>query len=503
MAFRQLTKSYRAIVVSAVMLFSSSHVAYGATGKEDWRAKTIDDINAAHDLIGKHSPAAVDQANAPMREWYTTGRAQALERAQAVDSEAGWRWVVSAYVNGFQDPHLAFRPSNPTPLANYPHFIVEEKGTKAVVAWVSGAAVDGPEIGAVLTSCDGLQLDELRARQVFSYALNPKIAADQRLATRNIFLDRSVPFAPRVKACSFDGDVEKAVVWRTAPPDGDAFWAAWTLAGLGPPAVAGVSEPMAGVTWIGLPSFAPIGPSSRAIDAAVSALNQRGSAIRQGRAIVVDVRGNNGGTSLQGEKLANAIWGADYVKANRLVESSEAVDWRVSASNADYLRTGSLMLRLRFPGQSYGKHLANKVVPGIQASLPNGGDLFRDGTATPQIGGGAANTRRRGEKPFPARVIILTNGSCASACLDFADIALNMPGTVLLGRATGADGLLMEVRSMDLPSARGSLSIPIKVARGRWRGNLEAYPADIEYEGKWNDLDVRNWIKELLAEGKI
>jgi hypothetical protein len=109
----------------------------------------------------------------------------------------------------------------------------------------------------------------------------------------------------------------------------------------------------------------------------------------------------------------------------------------------------------------------------------------------------AAGFGVRGTSPFPATVYVLTNGTCASACLDFADIALNMPGVVHIGAETGADGLLMEVRSMDLRSGRGSLSLPIKVVRGRARGNLESYTPDVSFDGPWTDEAVRAWVLSL------
>lgn len=92
---------------------------------------------------------------------------------------------------------------------------------------------------------------------------------------------------------------------------------------------------------------------------------------------------------------------------------------------------------------------------------------------------------------------MLSNGTCASACLDFADIVMHIPGTQLIGMDTAGDGLLMEIRDQTLPSGLARVNLPLKVYRGRARGALEAYHADIAYDGVWDDLAVRNWAIEV------
>jgi hypothetical protein len=84
--------------------------------------------------------------------------------------------------------------------------------------------------------------------------------------------------------------------------------------------------------------------------------------------------------------------------------------------------------------------------------------------------------------------------------LDFADIALHLPGTQLVGMDTSGDGLLMEVRDQDLPSGLSRVILPLKVYRGRARGALEAYRADVTYDGVWDDLPVRAWVIELVTQ---
>ena len=92
---------------------------------------------------------------------------------------------------------------------------------------------------------------------------------------------------------------------------------------------------------------------------------------------------------------------------------------------------------------------------------------------------------------------MLSNGSCGSSCLNFADTVLMVPGVKLVGTATSADGVYMDVRSVDLPSGVGAVTFAQKVERGGGRAALEYYPPDIAYDGPWSDEAVRQWVLEI------
>lgn len=473
---------------------------------QDWSIQAIADLEDIKAKIAAHTPAVADQANPAMQAWHEQGYQQAMDRARQVRTEADWRYLLGAFVNGYGDPHLRFQARNTSTTLRYPGFILRKAGEGAEVSWRAADLSAGPVIGSRLVSCDGKSLKDLLASQVFSHRLNPQILGDLRPATVNVLLDRGVFFAPPVSRCTFDDGREYTLAWREVTAGDADVREQISLAGFGPNAVAGFTQPAPEVVWIGLPSFAPSGDSSRAIDATREAFEERGEDLRQGRAIIVDLRGNTGGTSVQGDLLAEAIWGRPAIEAVKQQLATraapEAIDWRASDSNADYVRNGAFLLRLRYPERPIGRTWGDVIAPGLRSAVREGRPFFREGAANPgpvQEHSVPLSARRlRGASPFPATVYLLTNGTCASACLDFADIALNMPGVVHIGAETGADGLLMEVRSMELESDLGSLSLPIKVVRGRTRGNLEAYTPDIAYDGPWNDPDVRAWVLGLV-----
>jgi hypothetical protein len=108
-----------------------------------------------------------------------------------------------------------------------------------------------------------------------------------------------------------------------------------------------------------------------------------------------------------------------------------------------------------------------------------------------------------GKRPIAGRVFLLTDGACGSACLDFADMVLALPGSTHVGRTTFADSVYMESRYEDLPSGVAELGLAVKVYRNRPRGNNQPYVPRPEH--RFTD-DIRDtaalerWILAMPAQ---
>ena len=98
------------------------------------------------------------------------------------------------------------------------------------------------------------------------------------------------------------------------------------------------------------------------------------------------------------------------------------------------------------------------------------------------------------------RVYLLTDGGCASACLDFADIVRRMPGTRQIGQPTSGDALYIDIDYTPLPSGLAGLSYGMKVYRNRARGNNQWYEPDVRWPGgDMTDEALVRWIEALPA----
>jgi hypothetical protein len=221
--------------------------------------------------------------------------------------------------------------------------------------------------------------------------------------------------------------------------------------------------------------------------------------MRDGRAIVIDLRGNDGGNSMWADRLAKAIFGEGVIRGVHKGSQRSATDWRASPENIAYWRTWIEETAVRdFGRDSEAVRFGERAVKGMTRALGKTPPLWRDGPRRTSPSGGLTSRRPRGSGPFPAQVYVLSNGTCGSSCLNFADTVLFVPGVRLIGSATSGDGPYMEVRNETLPSGLASLTFPQKVWRGMGRGALEAYEPDVAYEGGWDEASVRAWVLGLL-----
>ena len=132
----------------------------------------------------------------------------------------------------------------------------------------------------------------------------------------------------------------------------------------------------------------------------------------------------------------------------------------------------------------------------MEAALIAGQSYVAETTPAPvRIAEGALS------KQFAGKVFFLTDDNCASACLDFADLVVRMPGVVHIGLPTSADAVYIDNVSAALPSGVGDLSYSIKVYRNRIRANNQWYtPRFLWSGGPMTDANVAAWVKSLPTD---
>src|SRR5690606_34266356 len=104
-----------------------------------------------------------------------------------------------------------------------------------------------------------------------------------------------------------------------------------------------------------------------------------------------------------------------------------------------------------------------------------------------------------GPSPMKARTWVLTDSGCASACLDAVDL-LKALGATQVGQETSGDTAYMEIREEPLPGGRVVARIPMKVYRGRPRGDNETHVPLHEWTGALADTaGIEAWLAGLDA----
>jgi hypothetical protein len=101
------------------------------------------------------------------------------------------------------------------------------------------------------------------------------------------------------------------------------------------------------------------------------------------------------------------------------------------------------------------------------------------------------------------RVVILTDYACASACLEFMDQAMAMPGVIQAGTTTSADTIFMELTEVrELPSGLSWFNFPHKAWVKRPRGsNIPYVPSErFTWTGDLNDeAGLRQWLAAAVS----
>jgi hypothetical protein len=307
-----------------------------------------------------------------------------------------------------------------------------------------------------------------------------------------LFLDAANPYVKLPARCVFtDGTTERTYDLSWTPLSKEAFQHESAKVSTAFRAPTGARSFGKTGLWISMGSFS--GDTStengKAISELLKSLEKDKAKVAAAEVIVLDVRGNGGGSSRWGDEIAALIWGKKVAEAAK--PQSAAVDWRPSEANIAAVREYASA-----PGTSFfARMFAGQIVSGLRKALQAGQPLWREKVPL-------RSTSRPGSQPGPGvaggpKVYILTDGGCASACLDAMDV-WTRAGAIPIGRETAADSLYMEIRKQTLPSGLAAVSVPMKVYRGRPRGSNVSYKPVHVFSGDIRDQQaVDAWVASL------
>lgn len=447
----------------------------GGASADSAAAIAYRDVEAVHRLLQDEHPGAFDEHNPQLRSDVEAGFREAQIQLPWVSSRGGHIAVLRRYLTRFRDGHVGLH-AEPLPGA-WPSFIVALRAGRYVVS-ESDATAGAPPVGAVVVACDGRSLADRMRNDVFAYAGDPALEAHWVRLAPNALVDLGNPFVARAERCELEVSGERRThVLRWQPIDGAALRTKLTAAAFGEAPSAGARTLADGTVWVSVPSFG--NPLS------VRPLIDQAASWRAAPRIVLDVRGNTGGSSSHGLALAKGLWGEPFVEdAYRRAMRDRppiVIDWRASQAVQTHVE-GLAALHPAFAAAARG------IAEARAAHRP----LFSQ--PEPPLEPPSATPI---EPATQARVFFLTDGRCASACLDFADLLLRvLPGVVHVGAPTSADTEYMEVRRVALPSGLGVI-LPTKIWRNRARGREPYVPAH-RFAGELGDTPaLERWIGGL------
>lgn len=502
---QRLIRAVLAGMITAVLagpaMAQTAPAAAPVAAPTDWGKALAEDAQAFHDLILDSHPGPVDAENPAFKPLLESGLRTALDRAKTADSYEDWYFALQEYSASFDDGHLALTghaPMGHVWRAQWPGFLTAWKDGADTVVFNRDPAA--PPLGATLVSCDGKAADALAADFIGKGAGRWMLPSRRAAFAGTLFVDQMNPYVSRPKRCTFKVEGARKsydLVWRDLP---DAVRDEGFAAGRGARFRAPIALGAYGAAgyWIGLGSFNSnaSSPDGKTLTALQTEVEAKAAAIRAAQVVVFDLRGNGGGSSAWIFAQAQSLWGEDWVTRHQ--PRAEGVDWRISQGNLAEI----VAFRAKVGDDPRMLAWVDAIAAGMRKAAERGDVLWaqRDEDDAP-----AASAASAAPPPQPAttamkaRVYVLTDNDCASACLDAVDL-LKALGAVQVGQETSADTLYMEVRRQPLPSGRVVAVVPMKVYRGRARGNNVTAVPTHEWTGPIGDTaGLQAWIAKLDA----
>ncbi len=473
-----LARSLLAAALGAAMLALPASAQAPPTAPPavtDWRAAARVDVLAAYDLYAANHPGMHDPANPGFTAQLARARDAALPLAERATDRRSYLAALGAFSAVLADGHalLFARPAGAPVPVYWTGFIAAWRDGRLLVNQAEPDALVA--VGETILSCDGLAPAALLRERPPSRNFRPEEAGQWWVYAPFAF-QTAAPPAERIRACrvrGMDGRARDVTLAWTAAPAG--LNGRMRIAAEGEQPEIALSEPRPGIFHIGLPDFQPDAAGIAAYARLYEAARARRGELLRARAVVLDLRHNNGGSSDWSRDLAAILWGrpqvdralADYFRGGEIW-------WRASPGNIAHM--DEMAQGVRTAGREAEAQAIVATGAAMAAAARRSDPYHRVPIETAPPAGPPPPP-----SDFTAPVYVITPGGCASACLDAIDIFTRFANVRLIGAPTSADSTYMEVRVQDLPSGIGRIVIPIKLYVGRPRASGEVYRPHIVF----------------------
>lgn len=466
------------------------------TEPRDWSATLRQDVTALHAIIMDSHPGPYDTLNPEFRAKAEAGLALALQRAETTTDAGGWWWALRAYAASFDDGHvqMGLKDQSGGFPTRWPGFLTAYRGADQIVLNRDETDANTPPLGAKLIGCDGVSAEQMSEQRIGAFRGRWFLEAQRVSLGDWQFMSASNPWITEMETCRFEVDGQTRS-WSLN-------WRPIASADLSPRRQAvirrgdyefGLSTLGDGGLWLATPSFNgnPGSDAHTALTPLMEELKTRQAELRAAPYVVLDLRGNGGGSSHWSQLIAQALWGDDWMETHSL-PSIEAIEWRASDDNLKAIQ--SYFDEWTAAGESADRiGWAREIRDGMIAARAEGKPYWRD-AVTPEA---PSESRPDAPQLMHGPVYVLTDAGCGSACLDAVDL-WKAAGAIQIGRETSADTVYMDVRGDELPSGLVQIAIPMKVWRGRQRGNNEPQRPVHLFDGDLTDTAaVQAWIRTL------
>ena len=473
------------------------------TSDTAWSALYLADLDSLRAFIAANHPGVVDNRNLDFARTLETAYDEAIRDTSRITSYSSYAIALARFGNRFQDAHLNVAGTRPIGE-------VREAGIYAVYRAGGFMVAEADErygllapalLGATVLGCGPLDVRQVFASRVLTWRGRPSVEADWHAWAPLLFVDYGPPTPPAPESCRFaigDRTLELPLQWKAAS-DTTVRDKLLELTSIPDRTLSIERLDSAKTVWVNLSTFHVNGEKEVArMRALIDSLRAMLKATPKRSLLVLDLRGNQGGSSVWGDEIAQLLFGQQWLRQARAwLNDGVYTEWRVSAFNVLAIDGMIEQIETRHGAEGDNAKRMRTFRDSMAAALSRGDSLY-----------GEKRQRRNIRKPaatkVPGRIVVLTSASCFSACLDFLDIVRLHPQVVHAGQTTGVDTHYMENWGTRLPSGLISIGYPMKVYRNRRREHNESYVPTALYEGDISDTEtVRAWISRNYGVGQV
>ena len=454
-----------------------------------WRSLLDADLTDLREVVQRNYIYAVYPGGSAWNDRLDRALARARRETAQVKDFGGYRAVLQHFIVSFGDAHFSAYFTVASRQTRWPGFSLTYRAGRYVVA---ASQVADARPGDQVSACDGRSLDAWMDGLAEFYG-GPKGRETTRAAIADQFLlDRGNPLVTLPRICRV-GQRDVALTWRPAPLMADPMRTSGAPVTLADHGLA-ISDFGRNGAWV---RIGTMGPETQAQAGQFRALIAAAPTLRDKDVIVIDVRGNPGGPYDWFMAFLRGLYGqpyADHYARARLEIANVIYTPPDAGGTGDAGFAGEAGAIKAPPDPPLVAALARPRV----TTLPNGGRLAFLEPPVKSI----AYPATPPADPVRARVYVLADYACASACIAFADEMMRFPGVTLIGTETHVD-----MRSggwpggFELPSGLAVVRMGRMVREGRARGDNEAWAPGPENRFPGDIADtaaVKSWILGVI-----
>jgi len=208
---------------------------------------------------------------------------------------------------------------------------------------------------------------------------------------------------------------------------------------------------------------------------------------------VFDTRGNTGGDSIWTVRILEALYGLEYLSS---------VSWPKDVKGYAEIRATEEGLRrfknaLLLETDPEIKQLISDEIKKLSDALLQGKATYTRSMDINDFDFSKKPQTNSTLNPIQGQVYLLTDHTCFSSGLMFADLILSIPGVKHIGQETDGDTVFSQTSSFELESQLGRVVCPTMIKRNRARRDNETYTPEKIFPGPINDFQaLKSWVIE-------